>query len=184
MLCDECGRSEARYHFHSQGDEPSRHLCRECALEQGFLDAATDKALAPEEGLEKQDSPDGRVSPDSPSFQRLMDELSRLENILYTKEKQLECPQCHKTLRHIKEDNKAGCAECYRTFRPEMVAILEENSEIPHHSGKVPQGLADIKKVLYDLNQLDEELQAAVNREDYERAAEIRDKIHHLQEAL
>ncbi len=161
MLCDYCGKEEAVIHIAADGEmgETEQHLCRRCAVQRGF-------AEPPQSGL----------------FSRLMEELKGLEEMVTEKELSLKCPLCGTSFREIRDDNRAGCADCYRVFRPEIYRILEENSEETLHRGKVPGLLAEVKAVLYDKPHLEEELEEALRREEYERAAEIRDRLQLLKE--
>lgn len=105
-----------------------------------------------------------------------------MEDLVTEKELSIACPVCGTSFRDIRDENRAGCGDCYRIFRPEIIRILEENSENPRHCGKVPSVLGDIKAVLFDKPHLEEELEEALQKEEYERAALIRDRLQLLEE--
>jgi protein arginine kinase activator len=49
------------------------------------------------------------------------------------------------------------------------------------HTGKAPEKIAQTLKMDNQLIKMKAELEAAVQREDYEKAAELRDKIRELE---
>ncbi len=161
MDCEQCGKYPAVIHIpaDSDGAVSERHLCRRCAAELGYTEG----------------SPSGL-------FSQLMEELKGLEDLVTEKELSLTCPVCGTSFRDIRDENRAGCGDCYRIFRPEILRILEENSEETRHCGKVPGLLEEIKAMLFDKPLLEEELEEALEKEEYERAALIRDRLQLLEE--
>ena len=78
---------------------------------------------------------------------------------------------------------KFGCAECYSTFSREIHFLLEKMGAQSTHRGKLPRGLSTYKRYLVDVVKLKEGLKQALKREDYEKAARIRDRIRELENA-
>ena len=84
------------------------------------------------------------------------------------------CPVCHFTLEDYRRTNRLGCPDCYTFLASELNAPCGDaedgettQQEQPHRSTK----------------DLEAELQQAVEREDYERAAVLRDEIKALNNA-
>ena len=64
-----------------------------------------------------------------------------------------------------------------------MLPLLENiHGDPPRHTGKVPRRLPQNKQMQSELVQLRKQLLQAVNKEAYEEAARIRDRIRQLEE--
>jgi protein arginine kinase activator len=74
-----------------------------------------------------------------------------------------------------------GCPECYTVFAKEAQSFFQQMVEKPQHRGKLPKRLRTYKTYLVDVVKLKEGLKEALRREDYERAARIRDRIKDLE---
>jgi protein arginine kinase activator len=73
-----------------------------------------------------------------------------------------------------------GCAECYRTFGARLQQLLGHSSRPLQHDGRYPQRLQTYKKMFVDKEVFREQLREAVEREEYEQAAVLRDKINSI----
>ena len=82
------------------------------------------------------------------------------------------CPTCGASFRQICDNSKYGCADCYSTFRGESEASLKKLHGGLVHKGKTPKSAP--KNELESLRVL---LADAVAAENYEKAAELRDRI-------
>jgi len=74
-----------------------------------------------------------------------------------------------------------GCPECYRWFREEIAELLEREDLGGDHAGRVPRRLIPLKRLLIDRERLKDELRQAIQSEEYERAAGIRDHMNTLE---
>lgn len=92
------------------------------------------------------------------------------------------CPNCGLTLADFRKDGQLGCSECYTAFKREIEVFLQNTSGTTRHKGKYPGRLVAYKTLLIDREQLKDELKAAVTKEDYEKAAAIRDKIKKIEQ--
>ena len=86
---------------------------------------------------------------------------------IVSKEEKLKCAHCGLSYHEFKSTGLLGCGECYKTFRTNLIPLLRQIHGKIEHTGSVPEMLS-----------LQRELQEAITREEYERAAQIRDKIH------
>jgi protein arginine kinase activator len=93
------------------------------------------------------------------------------------------CPGCGTTLFQISKEKRCGCSECYSVFRRELKRKVKKELGVNFHKGKYPKRLKTYKTCLFDLRILKEKLKMAVNHEDYESAAVLRDKIKFLKNA-
>lgn len=96
---------------------------------------------------------------------------------------QAECPHCGIKFVEFRNSGRLGCAHDYDVFREELLPLLENIHGDPRHTGKTPRRLPQTKQVESELTKLRNELKQAVNREDYEAAARLRDRIKSLEEA-
>ena len=92
----------------------------------------------------------------------------------------LSCPGCGTSFQTVEKRGTVGCAECYRAFAGRIRAFLQE-LEIPlAHTGRFPERLASYKRLLMDREAYRDELKRAVEAEEYERAAQLRDELDQL----
>ncbi|MFP4112773.1 MAG: UvrB/UvrC motif-containing protein [Spirochaetota bacterium] len=92
------------------------------------------------------------------------------------------CPSCGTKFRTIRQTGKVGCAECYRVFRSRIQHLLEQRGLTESHVGRFPARLGSFKRLLLDRESLREKLSQAIEDEDYEAAAVIRDRMRTLEE--
>ena len=157
MQCDICGKGEATVHLTEIINEQvtKLHLCEECAKEKGA-------EMEEHFGLAN-----------------LLAGLVDLEHPLETaKEKKLKCPSCGLTYNDFKKIGKLGCGQCYETFKMYLVPLLKRIHGFDAHVGKMPGGkgkAAKTKKV--NIEDLKRRLQRAIELEEFEEAAQLRDEI-------
>ncbi|HPU62840.1 MAG TPA: UvrB/UvrC motif-containing protein, partial [Mobilitalea sp.] len=77
-----------------------------------------------------------------------------------------------------------GCAECYRSFHKELGKTLRGIQGAEVHTGKRPKGfLTSTDRMVQGLSEADRlalELQEAIEKEEFEEAARLRDLIRQL----
>lgn len=92
-----------------------------------------------------------------------------------------KCPVCGRTYTDFRRLGKFGCGECYKTFRAPAETMMKQIHPNTVHNGKIPsksgEGLK--KKRLYA--KLKADLQAAVEKEDYETAARLHKQIREME---
>lgn len=148
------------------GKAQNVYLCRECASEesplqkQGFtLQEAIEKAL---EQLVKKHSEQSEAPED------LEAEGPR-------------CPACGTTFGTYRKSFMLGCSECYGVFGGMLDPQLRRIHGSTRHVGRVPEST---RKCVGDggatLTDLRSKLARAVSKEDFEKAAELRDRIRLL----
>jgi len=93
------------------------------------------------------------------------------------------CEGCGQTWPDFKQSGLLGCENDYTIFERELGPIIQRAQEgAQHHVGKVPARRAAaagaiVPKKKIDVAKLKRDLSKAVEAEDYERAAKIRDQI-------
>lgn len=92
-----------------------------------------------------------------------------------------QCEHCGITWAEFRQNGLLGCAADYDQFEHDLAPLIERAHEgATHHVGKMPArhgGGAAARKATIDIARLRKELQRAVEAEDYERAAKVRDQI-------
>jgi len=90
---------------------------------------------------------------------------------------QVRCPECGITYSEFKTKARLGCANDYEVFRSELLRLLEKIHGSTQHAGKTPHTVdAQVRKE-NELIRLKKDLESVVKSEDFEKAAEIRDRI-------
>lgn len=164
MLCDSCKEREAVINL-TQVEHDSKvtlHLCEQCAQQKGV-----------ETGGAVLKSPLG-------GFITAMGKGAT--SVLPTPADGLRCRACGATLRDFRESGRLGCAECYVAFDFHLRDLLRRLHGSSQHTGEryAPPGEdeMDPRRVLLDLK---EQLRRAVDSENFELAAELRDRIRVLE---
>jgi protein arginine kinase activator len=156
MKCDIC-RERTAVIFVQQITKDSSvelHLCESCAMARGFSTTGNKIDI----------SLDG-------IFQDVIgnpDAHAKADNV---------CPGCGFSLKEIKKQLKAGCAECYQHFRGEIVSTLRHEGFEVSYRGPFPAKLEAFVTPKADPENLKKELQKAIDHEDYELAAYYRDRL-------
>ena len=96
---------------------------------------------------------------------------------------QQECPDCGIKFVDFRNSHRLGCSRDYQVFHAELMPLLENIHGDTRHCGKTPRRYPQTKKAEAELLQLRQRLKRAVEREDYEEAARLRDQIRMVEEA-
>ncbi|MDD5327280.1 MAG: UvrB/UvrC motif-containing protein [Phycisphaerae bacterium] len=163
MQCQICQKKEATIHLTeiTDGVRSEMHLCELCAQEEGI---AVKSQLSINElltGLLATQPSDDELFGDS--------------------EHELSCPHCSITLTQFTKEAVLGCPYDYEVFEKQLQPLIEKahNSKTVHR-GKVPSKTPKETKKQINLTALRQQLDAAVQSEDYELAAKLRDEINQL----
>jgi protein arginine kinase activator len=149
--CAVCGaKAERQFTEIVGGQRRSRPLCLECAGKQDFT------AHPP-------------VTPKPKIHVKIQAQLAGQGLPPVT----LRCPECGMRLVELRRSGRVGCAACYETFRQQILPLLRRVHGAVEHTGARP---ADASAEP-DLGRLREELRRAIEAEDFEQAARIRDRI-------
>jgi protein arginine kinase activator len=168
--CDQCGKP-ATVHLTEirNGKKIEKHLCENCAQQSEGLPTA------------KQHTP----------INELLTNFVMAHSGLQ-KEMGVTCDHCGITWAEFRQSGLFGCEHDYLVFEKDLAPLLERAHEgATHHVGKTPaRGGAAVapgepakKRRGPDVAKLKKELARAVEVEDYERAAKLRDQIREAEEA-
>ena len=92
----------------------------------------------------------------------------------------LSCPKCGLSYQEFLESGRFGCAECYDAFADKLVPLFNKLHNANQYQGKIPGKQSSAGKD--PLAEFTYQLRKAVEREEYEKAAQLRDKIKELDE--
>lgn len=93
------------------------------------------------------------------------------------KNETVECKQCGMTLSDFKKTSKVGCSDCYQTFEQYFEPMIKRVHSHTQHTGKKPGKKIEEDKMKLKLIHLQNALKKAVEDEEYEIAAKLRDEI-------
>jgi protein arginine kinase activator len=93
----------------------------------------------------------------------------------------LVCPNCGITFREFRSQGRLGCPHDYIAFAKELKPLLENIHNETQHTGKFPKRAPHASQLQYKLIKLRSELRSAIDEEEYETAARIRDEIQSLE---
>lgn len=87
------------------------------------------------------------------------------------------CPGCGTGLEAIRRSGRVGCARCYATFEQQLLPLVERVHGTLVHHGMEAVAVGEKARRREEIAQLQRDLQDAVEREDFEGAARLRDAI-------
>jgi protein arginine kinase activator len=164
MQCQICGKKPAVVHFTEivNNKKSEYHVCEKCAEEKGYHVPLSKSKLSV-----------GDI------VAGMVDQSLGTEEV---KVGRVQCPRCHMVYSTFKETGRLGCAECYVTFRAQLRPLLRRIHGSTKHVGKAPVRDADRVAIRREVHRLHEEMQRAIEREEFEKAAEIRDQIRLMED--
>ncbi|MFW6189287.1 MAG: UvrB/UvrC motif-containing protein [Planctomycetota bacterium] len=158
--CEECGERRATVHLTDvvEGQAVPHHYCAQCWAEKEG-EAAGGGAAAE-------------------LFARLLEALGpELEELDVR-----NCPACGTSYLEFRQNMELGCPNDYEVFDKPLQQVLERIHGSSQHCGKVPPGVDRETTRRTRMRGLKQRLEEAVAEEDYEQAAELRDRIQGLEE--
>jgi protein arginine kinase activator len=163
MKCEICGKATASVHLTEikNGKKIEKHLCEQCAAQSEGLSTGKSQHM--------------------PINELLTNFVMNHSGLAPKTQESLACPHCGITWAEFRQSGLLGCEHDYPTFEKEMTPLLQRAHEgAAHHVGKVPTRRGGsgvpVKRAL-DAGKLKKELARAVETEDYEKAAKLRDQI-------
>jgi protein arginine kinase activator len=163
--CSQCSKPSTLHITEIQdGVVKELHLCESCAQEHLSNPNSGDASDTSQAAFAKQGESDAD------------EDLDRLN--------QLECPSCGISFREFRSQGRLGCAHDYIAFAEDLMPLLENIHGETQHTGKYPKRAPDASRRQYELIKLRNELRTAVESEEYETAAKLRDQIDALEAKL
>lgn len=167
MLCQECQKRPATVHYTKivNGQKSEMHICEQCAagMNDFVFPLGLDNTFSLNQilaGLMEMD-PTGDKAARQTAAAR--------------------CPSCGLTYAQFRQSGRLGCGECYQSFATQLLPLVRRIHGSSEHRGKIPKRGGSAAQKRRRLEQLRSELNRAVAREEFERAAEMRDQIRRLE---
>jgi protein arginine kinase activator len=157
--CEKCDKA-ATIHLTEivGGKKIEKHLCEDCAAEEGI----TVKANVP--------------------ISQLLEDFV-LQTGPTEEPPDLECEVCGMTFSEFRDKGLLGCPNDYDAFAKVLVPMLSRAQDnASQHVGKVPQHAGTAQQRQNAILRLRAELRDAIAAEEYERAADLRDRIKHMEQ--
>ena len=167
MLCEKCHQKPATVHMQQivNGAKTEMHLCQDCSTQ---IDTPVSiEALF-----------NGLLG----SFLSMAAEKQSSREVYAHYE---PCSDCGMTFEGFTSGGgKLGCATCYRVFSPQLDAILKNVQASIHHEGKIPKKSGQVMIQKREADRLRVLMSKAIEEENFEEAARLRDEIRSLESAL
>ena len=168
MLCHDCGQRVATVILTEvrEGRKETLHLCQHCVEARGIPSPALNDPVQVDQ-----------------VFRDLLSRLGEEEGIFdgsHPRDADT-CRNCDWTFGRFRQTGLLGCPHCYRAFEEPLNDLLKKLHGSAEHLGKACAHGPDLTREL-DLDQLQQDLATAIEREDFELAADLRDRIQHLRE--
>jgi protein arginine kinase activator len=96
---------------------------------------------------------------------------------------ELKCPRCGFSQADFKKSGRLGCPECYNVFAEGLAGLLKTMHKGTKHTGKSPEVLRQSRDKAERLKSLNKKLAKAIETEDFELAAKLRDELKGLTSA-
>lgn len=164
MLCSICQKNEAKVHLTQIVDDKMQKvdLCEECSKAKGVTDPAGFSLADLLLGL--------GAAPEA------------VETKPVAKPGELACPVCGLAQSDFKKSGRFGCPQCYSTFAEALPAMLKTMHRGLRHCGKVPASFRPKREPTDQIKQLSRRLEKAIEAENFEEAAQLRDQIRALKQ--
>ena len=177
MLCQNCNKNEATTHIKRvvNGEAEEHHLCAECAKKLGYDHFLDDFSLSIPNFF-------------SSFFHDTIPALSRagVEH----------CDTCGSSFEDIVRSGMVGCADCYERFYDRLLPSIQRIHGRAKHAGKTPHYTVEPDEKNKDaaaepakpqtaedkIAALQKEMQTAIDTQNFEQAAVLRDQIKALKE--
>lgn len=171
MLCERCGKHEATTHLRESinGDIREIHLCSQCAAELGY------------DHIFKNINPFAGFDINVNDFLGSLFAQS-LPGSAATEERR--CSFCGTTFEEFAENATAGCSHCYNEFYDQLLPYIQRIHGKVKHVGKIPAAAGRELREKREIESLQQQLKTAVDAQEYEKAAQLRDKIKELEKKV
>jgi len=163
MLCMKCKKKEAAFYYKQtvNGKVNETALCADCASKLQVSD-------------------DIDIDIDFNPFAELFGGLSTAQR--RRSDTRRRCTLCGLTFSDLVRSGKVGCAKCYEVFADELAPTVNQLHGKAEHNGRAPGHFAAKNEKKNKLKKLKAELRCAIESQDFEQAAVLRDRIKEIEE--
>lgn len=176
MLCQKCHKKTASVFISSiiNGQETRLYLCDDCAKDYPLFDFNIKDPFSIKDVMDKFKLEDETSTNKEKGISLSKDNDSKEDEII--------CPNCYSTYSEYRDTGKLGCSRCYEVFEKKLNPILKNIYGYEEYIGKSPKKDDNRIYISKEIRILKEDLNRAIEHEEYEKAADIRDKIKGLEE--
>ena len=174
MICDICNEREATIEFTAVtgNEKKTLHLCGQCSNQES----------------EKPAGPATKVTPTHVTASKKVNVV--IGHLAGTEAGKGPCSGCGMTYEEFRKIGRLGCSQCYDAFGTPLRRLLKRIHGSDTHVGRGPRASKESSPATsasvgqpQGLEELRQALHAAVDAEEYERAAQLRDRIARLQDS-
>lgn len=185
MICEICKKNQATIHIQEliHGKKKAVHICGECAEKKGLGDVGLPPGINLAELLYKISA---NMNTDDTETQQPQGEVKPGETENVGDIPTTVCPKCQWDIKRFKETGRLGCDACYDTFKDILTEALKNMHRGTTHLGKSPRSgktktvEVGARNIAAEISILQRRLEDHVRKEEFEKAAELRDKINAL----
>lgn len=159
MLCDKCKKNQATVYFEqfTNGVKHELNLCYKCSIDLQtpmFLNNILNGIL---------------LNTKTPNAEETNG---------------LKCKSCGLIYSEFRKKGKLGCSNCYVSFKKELSTIFRNIQFNSEHKGKFPKKSGAIILQRKEIENTKILLKQAIENEEYEEAAQLRDKIKGMEKKM
>lgn len=188
MKCDKCGKdASVSLKVIVNGNSHNIHLCEDCMKKYSNIPEDVDPRDISAENISINPKDlEGLIQKFIPSLEEVIDGFyeykynkanKNLEYILNVDEK--ACPYCGNLESNIRECI-FGCAHCYKLDKSLTDRVLKTYNNLTEYKGSYPRAERKFKEVADEIKVLSQRLNESVETEDYELAADLKERIDKL----
>ena len=188
MKCDKCGNdASVSLKVIVNGNSHNIHLCEDCMKKYSNIPEDVDPRDISVENISLNPKDlEGLIQKFIPSLEEVIDGFyeykynkanKNLEYILNVDEK--ACPYCGNLESNIRE-GIFGCAHCYKLDKSLTDRVLKTYNNLTEYKGSYPRAERKFKEVADEIKVLSQRLNESVETEDYELAADLKERIDKL----
>jgi len=159
MLCDICKKNDAAIRFAeiSRGRMTVRNICNACARATGIADQLEQTIASLGEAIG-----------------------GALASMAGDHDTGIACPSCGMTLEQFRQHGHLGCERCYDTFAVVLLPLLEGLRQLGGKPAAAAAAADAGQHGDHRRQALEQRLREAVDAEEYELAARLRDQLKAL----
>jgi protein arginine kinase activator len=171
MLCEDCHENEAEVlvtEVDAEGSLKEKHLCKACASKKGYL-------------LDKE-------KPLLQMFNEFLKEYGEGEEGEGgeggKKDEEFRCSVCGMSWAEFRSIGRFGCEKCYHEFGDRVEKLISRIQGTSQHVGRKASQDENTVSLEMEKKRLRQQLAKAIQHEEYEKAAKIRDDLRKYEERI
>lgn len=166
MLCEECSNNSATVHLTKivNGKVSKLHLCGVCAKKHNNFDYDSTFSIH--------------------NFLTGLLDSSQEGTVKVGTTEANQCTKCGMSYGKFRQTGRLGCSQCYKSFKERLSPLFKRIHGHDSHVGKVPQKAGGVFRIKKEIDDLKNQLELVIQKEEFEKAAQLRDQIRELQKEV